>query len=63
MPPTIKQMVKSEAKLGAEKKEQFRVKVLTRERERKDWMSKILKESDRIIERYRDIKQRDSNIE
>ena len=48
MPPTIKQMVKSEAKLGAEKK---------------DWMSKILKESDRIIERYRDIKQRDSNIE
>ena len=63
MPPTIKQMVKSEAKLGAEKKEQFREKVLTRERERKDWMSKILKESDRIIERYRDIKQRDSNIE
>ena len=56
-------MVKSEAKLGAEKKEQFREKVLTRERERKDWMSKILKESDRIIERYRDIKQRDSNIE
>ena len=63
MPPTIKQMVKSEAKLGAEKKEQFREKVLTRDRERKDWMSKILKESDRIIERYRDIKQRDSNIE
>ena len=59
----MKQMVKSEAKLGAEKKEQFREKVLTRERERKDWMSKILKESDRIIERYRDIKQRDSNIE